>query len=338
MKKVLFYTNGIYRGGIEIALYNLISHLDANKYKIYVACTDKNTFEILEKKIGMYCEYVEIDREIEVDTLIFCNYVSKPAEKDIKNIKCKKSYFWFHCFGGNQENFLEKVCKENSVDKIITVCDSIRKELLNLPYLKGKKDKVITIKNILDAEEIKNKAKEKVNIEKAKDLTMIVIARLVKEKGFGRVKELLKKFQEQHIDYKLLIVGTANTEEQVMQIKDMFKDNNRVIFLGYQKNPYKYLKICDYNVLLSDRENMSLSMIEAKILGVPNIVTDFESSYEEVTDGEDGFILSRENVHSYAEKIEDIINKKQYLKNNLKNFKYDICEVLELWEELLDYR
>ena len=36
MKKILFYTNGIYRGGIEIALENLISHLNTSKYKIYV--------------------------------------------------------------------------------------------------------------------------------------------------------------------------------------------------------------------------------------------------------------------------------------------------------------
>ena len=44
--------------GIEIALYNLISHLDINKYKIYVTYTDKNAFEILEKKIANYYEYI----------------------------------------------------------------------------------------------------------------------------------------------------------------------------------------------------------------------------------------------------------------------------------------
>ena len=336
MKTILFYTNGIYRGGIEIALYNLISHLDTNTYKIYVTCTDKDTFEVLEKRIGNYCEYVEIDEEINVDILIFCNYVSKFAEKYIKNIKCKKSYFWFHCFGENQENFLEKVCKENLVDKIITVCDSIRKELLDIDYLKGQDNKIITIKNILDSEKIKMQSQETVDVSKAKDLTMIVIARLVKEKGLGRVKILLNDMKQQNIDYKLLVIGTANTEEQVTEIKNMFKDDEKVIFLGYQENPYKYLTICDYNVLLSDRENMSLSMMEAKILGVPNIVTDFESAFEEVTDMENGFILSRENTASYKERISQILNEKQRLKNNLKDFKYDITPILYQWEELMN--
>lgn len=336
MKKILFYTNGIYRGGIEIALCNLAAHLDKNKYKIYVTCTDKNTFKILEKRIGIYCEYVDINKEIEVDILIFCNYVSKPAERDIKNIKYKKSYFWFHCFGENQEKFLEKVCRENLVDKVITVCDSIREELLNREYLKGQDSKVVTIKNILDSEDIEVKSQEKVEVSRAKDLTMIVIARLVKEKGFGRVKILLKDMKQQNIDYKLLVAGTANTEEQVMEIKNMFKDDEKVIFLGYQENPYKYLKICDYNVLLSDRENMSLSMIEAKILGIPNIVTDFESAFEEVTDMQNGFILSRENTDSYKERVPQIVKEKQRLKDNLKNFKYDFGKIIDQWENLIN--
>lgn len=337
MKKILFYTNGIYRGGIEMALYNLISHLDANKYKIYVTYTDKNTFKILEKKIGNYCEYIEIDQEINVDILIFCNYVSKYAEKNIKNIKYKKSYFWFHCFGENQENFLEKACKNNLIDKIITVCDSVRKELLNIEYLKGQDNKIITIKNILDSEKIKMKAQEKVDISRAKDLTMITIARLVKEKGFQRVKILLDYLTQQNIHYKLLVAGTANTEEQVLQIKNMFKDDNNVIFLGYQENPYKYLKICDYNLLLSDRENMSLSMIESKILGIPNIVTDFASAFEEVKDMENGFILSRNDTLSYKERIPQILNEKQRLKENLKNYQYNINEILYQWDNLIYY-
>ena len=322
--------------GIEIALYNLISHLDINKYKIYVTYTDKNAFEILEKKIANYCEYIDIDKEIEVDILVFCNYVSKSAQIDINNIKYKTAYFWFHCFGKNQEYFLEKVCKEHCVDKIITVCDSIRQELLTLSYLKGQEEKVITIKNILDAEDIKRKSQEKIEISKAKDLTMIVVARLVKEKGFARVKILLEYMRQKNVDYKLLIVGTANTEQEVREIKDMFRDNNKVIFLGYQENPYKFLKICDYNVLLSDRENMSLSLMEAKILGVPNIVTDFESAYEEVTDMENGFILSRENTNSYKDRISQILNEKQRLKDNLKDFRYDISTILYQWKKILN--
>ena len=142
--------------------------------------------------------------------------------------------------------------------------------------------------------------------------------------------------KQQHIDYKLLIAGTANTEEQVMQIKSMFREDTHVIFLGYQENPYKYLRICDYNVLLSDRENMSLSLLESKILGIPNIVTDFESAFEEVTDGENGFILSREDTISYKNRIQEILSKKQILKDNLKDFKYDSEEILNQWETLIN--
>lgn len=336
MKKVLFYINGIYRGGTEIALYNLISHLDTNKYKVYVTYTDKNTFKILEERIGNYCEYIEIDEKIEVDVLIFCSYILEQAEDDIKNIKYKKAYFWFHYFGNDQEQFLKKVVTENLVDKVITVCDSIKKELLTRPFLENKEDKIITIKNILNTNKIKEQAKEEINISKAKDLTMIIISRLVKEKGFARVKKLLEYMQEKNIDYKLLIVGTANTEEQVNEIKEMFRDDENVLFLGYQENPYKYLKICDYNVLLSDSENMSLSLLEAKILGIPNIVTDFPSAPEEVTELKNGFILSREDTDSYKDKVDLILKEKSNLKYNLKDFKYDLEDIIDKWEQILN--
>ena len=335
MKKILFYTNGIYRGGIEIALFNLISHLDRDEYKVYVTFTDKNTFRVLEEKIGEYCEYVDIGDEIEVDALVYCNYVAACAEKDIVNIKYKKAYFWFHCFGDNQERFLEKVAKENKVDKIITVCDSVREELLEFDYLKDMRDNIVTIKNILDVDRLFEMSKDTADIELANDLNFIIIARLVKEKGFPRVKFLLECLEKRNVDYKVFVLGTANTEEQVQQIKNMFIENNRVCFLGYQENPYKFLKMCDYNLLLSDRENMSLSLLEAKILGIPNIVTDFRSAYEEVENLKNGIILSREDMSTYEERVDDIINLKEELKLNSQGFKYDINKILKQWENLL---
>ena len=120
------------------------------------------------------------------------------------------------------------------------------------------------------------------------------------------------------------------------EIKEIFRDDENVLFLGYQENPYKYLKICDYNVLLSDSENMSLSLLEAKILGIPNIVTDFPSAPEEVTELKNGFILSREDTDSYKDKVDLILKEKSNLKYNLKDFKYDLEDIIDKWEQILN--
>lgn len=333
MKKILFYINRIARGGTEIALYNLISKLDASKYRIFVTCTDKNSFGVLKEKIGKYCEYIDIDKKISIDTLVYCTNVSIEAIEKIKNVEYKKAYFWFHYYSENQEKFLKNVSENDKVDKIITVCDTIKKDLLKREYIN--ENKIITIKNVLNINAIKTKAIEKVEFERAKDLNLIVISRLVKEKGFGRLNELLKYIREKELDYKVLIVGTANTQEEIKEIHDIFKDDARVLFLGYQENPYKYLIKCDYNVLLSDIENMSLSLMEAKVLGIPNIVTDFKSAFEEVKDGENGFILSMNNTETYKNRIDEIILKKEMLKENLKNFKYDEDKIIRQWEKIL---
>ena len=47
---------------------------------------------------------------------------------------------------------------------------------------------------------------------------------------------------------------------------------------------------------------------EAMILGIPCIASDFDTAYEQIRDGYNGIILSRDNLDSYKKRINDIIN------------------------------
>jgi len=336
MKKIMFYISGIYNGGTEIALYNLISKLDNNKYKIYVNYTDhNNVFLPLASKILEYAEYIDIDNNIEVDTLIYCNTADEVFDKIKKNIKYTNAYFWFHYFGDGQEEFVEKLIKNNDVDKVITVCQTIKKILLNWECLKNNQDKVIACDNILDTKLIKKKSEEYVDMDLSSNINFIVVSRFSITKGYHRVKKFVDCMNKRKIDFKLFIIGSGNTPEDEYRVRNMFKDCNNVEFLGYQENPFKYVRQCDYNVLLSDRENMSLALLEAKILGIPNIVTDFDSAYEQVEDMKTGIILSRENLDTYEHRIEDIINNVTFFKEKLKDYIYNTEEILANWNEIL---
>ena len=48
-----------------------------------------------------------------------------------------------------------------------------------------------------------------------------------------------------------------------------------------------------------------------------------------------GIILSRENTASYKDRIDDILNCKEVFKDNLKDFNYDINEMVNIWEQKL---
>ena len=113
------------------------------------------------------------------------------------------------------------------------------------------------------------------------------------------------------------------------ELKDKFE------FLGFLDNPYNIIKKCDYLVLLSENETWGLVITEAKILGVPCIVTDFEAAYEQILDNETGIILSRQNIDSYEDKIDAIINNKNIYKEKLKNFKWSNDEILKKWKKMI---
>lgn len=337
MKKILFFVSGIYNGGTEIAMYNLISNLDSEKYKIYINYTDhENIFLPLASKILKYTEYVDINNKIEVDTLIYCNLADdKEFEKIKKNVKYSNSYFWFHYFGDGQEEFVTELIENNDIDKVITVCETIKRLLLKWDCFNNKQDKVIAIPNILNVEEIKRKSEETAQMDLSNNINFVTVARFSVTKGYHRVKALVECLNKKNIEFKLFIIGSGKTQEDEYRVRNMFKDDKNVEFLGYQDNPFKYVKQCDYNILLSDRENMSLALLEAKILGVPNIVTDFDSAYEQVEDMKTGIILSRENLDTYEDRIDDIVNNIELFKKNTKNFVYDAQKIKNEWNILL---
>ena len=72
------------------------------------------------------------------------------------------------------------------------------------------------------------------------------------------------------------------------------------------------------------------------LLKVPCISTDFEVAYEQIQDGKNGIILSKDNTENYVERIDDIINNKEKYKKEVENFVYDNAQVVKEWKSILD--
>ena len=109
-----------------------------------------------------------------------------------------------------------------------------------------------------------------------------------------------------------------------------------MVWVGFNDNPHNIVKQCDYSVLLSDEETWGLVLTEAMTVGVPCISSDFEAAFEQIKDGENGIILSRDNLDSYKDRIHDIVNNKDKYKLAVANYKYDNEIILEKWKELLN--
>ncbi len=136
------------------------------------------------------------------------------------------------------------------------------------------------IHNLLD-NEIKLQAKPK-----NKNLNLITVSRLSGEKGFKRMVKFAELLTENKIDYIWNIYGKIYQE----YVND-FLHLPKVHFKGITTEPLKEIVKADYLVQLSDTEGFAYSVYEALQTKTPCIITPFLSGAEQITDGENGYII-----------------------------------------------
>ena len=104
--------------------------------------------------------------------------------------------------------------------------------------------------------------------------------------GFRREKNHLLLLQAffilKNLPCKLVIVGGGIMEEGLKQKASDLGLNEKVIFCGFELNPFKYVSRCDCFVLSSDVEGFPNVLIEALACGKPVISTDCSSGPREL--------------------------------------------------------
>ena len=325
-ENIMFFLDGIYSGGSEIALKSLIKEL-SKSYEIYITYQDKKkSNKVVVNQILEYSKIYDINQEIKVKALVYTTKEPEDSEalnKMQNNIKTDKKIFWFHCFTKGQIDFMNKLIKQKQIDSIVTVSKEAKKKLENMENISKNKIPVDMIYNVIDSKEIILKAQDSIEeeIKLAQSLNIITIARIQRSKGYDRVYELVKMLDKKDIDFKWFIIGqnTGFEDEYTKEIMTKLGKYSQVHVLGYKENPYKYIKKCDYLAILSDDETWSLVITEAKILHIPCIATDFDCVFEQLEDGINSLILSLEKPN-YEEIINRMIPEKIKLQENLKEF------------------
>lgn len=134
-------------------------------------------------------------------------------------------------------------------------------------------DKLQLIYNGYDFAGIKEKAKENLEIEIA-EKSICSVGRIEYHKGSDNNLEILKSLHQKGYPYHLYYIGSGDLEEELKNRVKAYQLSDYVHFLGYQKNPYPYLK--QMKVLLSSslQEGFPGVYVEALTLGVPFVSTD----------------------------------------------------------------
>ena len=140
----------------------------------------------------------------------------------------------------------------------------------------------IFIPNAIDFVEIDTLKKEEID-DKYKHIfekkVFITIGRLTEQKGQWN---LLKAFSLLDGDNNLIILGSGEKEVELKELAIKYNIYNKVFFLGFQKNPFKFLYQSDIFVLSSLWEGFGNVIVEAMRCNLPIISTDCPSGPREI--------------------------------------------------------
>ena len=106
---------------------------------------------------------------------------------------------------------------------------------------------------------------------------LVYVGKLDRNKG---VFELLEAYAESGLALQLWYVGRGNEREQLQRRAVELGVAERVQFLGFQANPYPYMRQARLLVLPSKSEAMSYVCLEAAVLGTPFLVSDYPGALE----------------------------------------------------------
>jgi len=138
-----------------------------------------------------------------------------------------------------------------------------------------------------------------------KRFSFLTIARLLGAKGLREYAAASKIVKQQYPDVVFQLVGPEDPSPDGIPIDEVNKwhDDGCVEYLSATTDVRPYLAHCNVFVLASYHEGMPRTVLEAMATGRPILTTNVPGCRETVIDGENGFLVEKQNVEQLADKM-----------------------------------
>lgn len=182
-----------------------------------------------------------------------------------------------------------------NVSKVVTVSEGIRLSLIEV--LELDRNRIQTIHNPYTIDEIKRCSKESnifTNAIGSHD-TIITAGRLTFAKGQWFLLRIFSVLKKNNPDLKLVLLGEGEMRERLRSLSEKlglntysiwsdkaFSDEYDVYFMGFQTNPYQYMKNSKLFIMTSLWEGFGGTIVEAMACGVPVVSTNCMSGPGEI--------------------------------------------------------
>lgn len=304
MFKILFVHNQLVCGGAEQALFDLITLLDKTKFDITVLVQyDGGIWEQKFRDAGIDvisiwdCQKASINPLVKLRNLRKRKQIDKALHRGGEGLlkACLDDTFdiivafngstlqRMH-FSGNAKTvkyihgdvatnplFLQNTVAQLDIlkrfDRIICVSNIAKRSFMEAT---GITENVFAHHNPVNSHNILLLSQTEVSLPQGLPI-VCAVGRLAEEKGFERLIRIHKKLVDDGILHKLVIVGDGPELQRLTDVIREIHADDSVIMVGYQENPYPYMKQSDILVCPSYTEGLGLVALEAILLGTPVI-------------------------------------------------------------------
>ena len=244
-------------------------------------------------------------------------------------VRCENYLYSF-----NKRQRLQIKYTYHRADAVIAQTDEMSEELIEQMHIN--KEKVYVFQNPVDKELIDRFVIEGDNPYPQNGKKHFVASgRFAYQKGFDMLMEAFIIVANKRDDVDIYILGDTEAEDGKVykQLLSMAKKNNvdnLLYFVGYQKNPYPFIKYADCFVLSSRWEGLPNVLVEALYLGTPVAAFKCIPIIERiVSEEENGFLAEKNDILGLSEAMVNSLSlgrvKSTYNSSNVNDFIDVIC-------------
>lgn len=202
--------------------------------------------------------------------------------------------------------------------KIIRVSQHVDRVVYVSKNIKLETEKMIAPKRIANAVVIENGVEDELDEYRKVQMVsdgFIFMGRVVEEKGVGELVKAFMTVTRKHPQAKLDIYGDGEREKY----KSLCGDCKEIRFYDWPKEPLRVMAENEIFILPSYREGLSLSLLDAAMMGKKIIASDVDGNPEVVKNGETGLLVPAKNVKRLAEAMTYMLENKKEADEMAKN-------------------
>ncbi|MBQ8076750.1 MAG: glycosyltransferase, partial [Eubacterium sp.] len=116
------------------------------------------------------------------------------------------------------------------------------------------------------------------------DINFVTMGRLADAKNHINLINAFKRFNDDNPNSRLYIIGDGPLAAKTAKLRDKLNLKDKVILTGAVNNPFAIMSDCDCFILPSYYEGQPMVILEARVLGLPIIVSDFDTVKDSMYD------------------------------------------------------